>query len=78
MRYVSNDSTAMYGMRDKLLRGATCALLLGGGLSGVSQVSAQSDPISRNMSFDYAEMDATNLTGGPGSRGSIKSPPFSP
>jgi hypothetical protein len=42
MRYGSNDSTCVFGTRDKLLRAATCALLVGGGLAGMTQASAQS------------------------------------
>src|ERR1700722_7653490 len=46
MRYGSNDPTYVFGTRDKLLRAATCALLVGGGLAGMTQASAQSAPTS--------------------------------
>jgi len=42
MRFISNDSTAVFGTRDRLLRAATCALLVGGGLAAMTQASAQS------------------------------------
>src|SRR5580704_5152060 len=42
MRYLSNDSTFLFGTRDKLLRAATCALLVGGGLAVMTDASAQS------------------------------------
>jgi hypothetical protein len=42
MRYGSHVSTGVFATRDKLLHAATCALLVGGGLAGMSQANAQS------------------------------------
>ena len=50
-----------------------------GAISGKPfDVALNPDFLTQASSVAATTTDATNLTGGPGSRGSIKSPPFSP
>jgi hypothetical protein len=62
MRYLSNDSTFLFGTRDKLLRAATCALLVGGGLTVMTDASAQSVVANSPIQASSPNLQAGPLT----------------
>ena len=62
MRYLSTDSTFLFGTRDKLLRAATCALLVGGGLAVMTDASAQSVVANSPIQASSPSLQAGPLT----------------